>query len=216
MTPNNIVNMSLLKELDMIAITDHNTCGNCKAVMEAAGDNLLVIPGIEVETSEEVHVACYFPTLDSAMLMEKAIRESMPPMKNRPEIFGNQFYFNSQDEITGEEENMLVRASGLDIYEVVNLAARLGGAAVPAHIDRSSYSVLANLGFLPPDLNVTALEITEKQRKNLLEKYPEYKILTNSDAHYLENINERYYYLELSHKTAQSVIDFLCNNHQFN
>lgn len=216
MTPNNIVNMSLLKELDMIAITDHNTCGNCKAVMEAAGDNLLVIPGIEVETSEEVHVACYFPTLDSAMLMEKAIRESMTPMKNRPEIFGNQFYFNSQDEITGEEENMLVRASGLDIYEVVNLAARLGGAAVPAHIDRSSYSVLANLGFLPPDLNVTALEITEKQRKNLLEKYPEYKILTNSDAHYLENINERYYYLELSHKTAQSVIDFLCNNHQFN
>lgn len=212
MTPNNIVNMSLLKGLDMIAITDHNTCGNCRAVMEAAGDNILVIPGIEVETSEEVHVACYFPSIEAAEEMEKAVKSSMPFIENRPEIFGKQLYMNALDEIIAEEKNMLVRASGLDIYEVVNICRRLGGIAVPAHIDRSSYSVMSNLGFIPPDLNVSALEITEKARNTMLEKYPDFQIITNSDAHYLENISERYYSLELSHKTAQSVIDFLCNN----
>ena len=212
MTPNNIVNMSLLKELDMIAITDHNTTGNCHAVMEAAGDNILVIPGLEVETSEEVHMACYFPDIEKAEEMEKLVKNSMPFIENRPEIFGKQLYMNALDEITGEEKNMLVRASGLDIYEVVNVCRELGGIAVPAHIDRSSYSVLSNLGFIPPDLNVPTVEITEKARNVMSEKYPNFNILTNSDAHYLENISERYYFLELSHKTAQSVIDFLCNN----
>ncbi len=216
MTPNNIVNMSLLKELDMIAITDHNTAGNCRAVMEAAGDNILVIPGLEVETSEEVHVVCYFPDVEAAEKMEKAVKNSTPFIENRPEIFGRQLYMNAQDEVIGVEKNMLVRASGLDIYEVVTICRELGGIAVPAHIDRSSYSILSNLGFIPPDLKTPTLEITEKARNAMSEKYPDFQIITNSDAHYLENISERYYSLELSHKTAQSVIDFLCNNNQFN
>lgn len=216
MTPNNIVNMSLLKGLDMIAITDHNTCGNCRAVIEAAENNLLVIPGLEVETSEEVHVVCYFPDIKAAERMEAAVKNSTPFIENRPDIFGRQFYMNALDEVTGEEKNMLVRASGLDIYEVVRLSREFGGIAVPAHIDRSSYSILSNLGFIPPDLKTPTLEITEKARNALSEKYHNFQIITNSDAHYLENISERYYSLELSHKTAQSVIDFLCNNNQFN
>jgi len=208
--------MSLLKGLDMIAITDHNTAGNCQAVIEAAGDSLLVIPGLEVETSEEVHVVCYFPDIEAAVQMEDAVKNSMPFIENRSEIFGKQLYMNALDEVTCEEKNMLVRASGLDIYEVDRLSRELGGAAVPAHIDRSSYSVLSNLGFIPPDLKTPTLEITAKARNTMSEKYPDFQIITNSDAHYLENISERYYSLELSHKTAQSVIDFLCNNNQFN
>ncbi len=210
MTPNNIVNMSIIKGLDMIAVTDHNTCGNVAAVMAAAGDNLLVIPGMEVETSEEVHIVCYFPTLEQAYQMEKAVKESMTPIKNRPEIFGRQFYMNELDEVIGEEENLLVSASGLDIYEVVELTKKYGGAAVPAHIDRTSYSVLSNLGFLPPDLSVSTLEITKKNRSQMSGDYRDFHILTNSDAHYLENISEREYYVELKHKNAQSFVDFLC------
>lgn len=212
MTPNNIVNMSLLKGLDVIAITDHNTCGNAAAVMAAAGENLLVIPGMEVETSEEVHMACYFPTLDAALAMEREVKKALPPIKNRPEIFGNQYYMNENDEITGEEETLLVSATMLDIYEVVALVKSLGGAAVPAHIDRSSYSVLSNLGFMPPDLEVSALEITEKARNSLAGNYPDFRIITNSDAHYLENIAERQFWLDLARKNAQTVVDFLCRN----
>lgn len=210
MTPNNIVNMSIIKGLDMIAVTDHNTCGNVAAVMAAAGDNLLVVPGMEVETSEEVHVVCYFPTLEQAYQMEKTIKDSMTPIKNRPEIFGRQFYMNELDEVVGEEENLLVSASGLSIYEVVELTKRYGGVAVPAHIDRTSYSVLSNLGFLPPDLEVSAVEITAKNRPGLENDYKDFRIITNSDAHYLENISEREYSVELKHKNAQSFIDFLC------
>ncbi len=210
MTPNNIVNMAIIKGLDMIAITDHNTCGNVAAVMAAAGENLLVVPGMEVETSEEVHIVCYFPTLSAAYDMEKAVKASMTPIKNRREIFGHQLYMNELDEVIGEEENLLVSASGLDIYEVVALAKKCGGIAVPAHIDRTSYSVLSNLGFLPPDLVVSALEITPQNRDELMKNYPDFLILTNSDAHYLENISEREYSVDLPRKTAQNLIDFLC------
>lgn len=194
----------------MIAVTDHNTCGNVAAVMAAAGDNLLVVPGMEVETSEEVHVACYFPTLESAYEMEKAIKNSTQPIPNRPEIFGRQLYMNEMDEVVGEEENLLVSASGLDIYDVVRLAKECGGVAVPAHIDRSSYSLLSNLGFLPPDLEISAVEITAKNREKLIGDYKNFHILTNSDAHYLENISEREYAVDLERKSAQSFIDFLC------
>lgn len=157
-------------------------------------------------------MACYFPTLDAALAMEREVKKALPPIKNRPEIFGNQYYMNENDEITGEEETLLVSATMLDIYEVVALVKSLGGAAVPAHIDRSSYSVLSNLGFMPPDLEVSALEITEKARNSLAGNYPDFRIITNSDAHYLENIAERQFWLDLARKNAQTVVDFLCRN----
>lgn len=194
----------------MIAVTDHNSCGNAAAIADVAGDRLLVVPGMEVETSEEVHVVCYFATLEQSYEMEKAVKQSMKPIKNRSEIFGRQLYLDSEDRIIGEEENLLVCASGLDIYETVRLTRELGGAAVPAHIDRTSYSVLSNLGFLPSDLEVSALEITKANRQSMMKEYPAFNVLTNSDAHYLENISEREYYVELNRKTAQSFIDFLC------
>lgn len=194
----------------MIAVTDHNSCGNAAAIADVAGDRLLVVPGMEVETSEEVHVVCYFATLEQAYEMEKAVKQSMKSIKNRSEIFGRQLYLDSEDRIIGEEENLLVCASGLDIYETVRLTRELGGAAVPAHIDRTSYSVLSNLGFLPSDLEVSALEITKANRQSMMKEYPAFNVLTNSDAHYLENISEREYYVELNCKTAQSFIDFLC------
>ena len=210
MTPNNIANMSIIKGLDIIALTDHNTCGNVRAVIEAAGENLLVIPGIEVTTSEEVHVVCYFPTVEAAEEMEKLIKKSMIPIKNEPEIFGHQYYMDEEDNISGEEDILLVNACGMDIYDVFSEVKKLGGVAVPAHIDRSSYSILSNLGFIPPDLEFTAVEITPKNREKLMYEYNEYIILSSSDAHYLENISEPENYIELSNKSAEVFIDFLC------
>lgn len=210
MTPNNIVNMAVLKGLDMIAIADHNTAGNCAAAMKAAPEGLLVLPAIEVETAEEVHMLCIFPELDAALSMEKEIRESAPPIENRSEIFGRQVYMNENDEVTGEEERMLVTASGLDIYKTVSLAKSLGGVAIPAHIDRSSYSVLSNLGFIPPDLPVSTVEITAKNLNAMRDDYEKFNIITNSDAHYLWDISERHNFIDIPSKNAQEVIKFLC------
>ena len=210
MTPNNIVNMSLIKGLDIIAVTDHNSCGNVRAVIEAAAGQLLVIPGIEVETSEEIHVVCYFPAVENAEEMWKYVREHMQDIKNREEIYGEQLYMDSEDNITGREEILLVTATTLDIYEVFSAAKRFGGTAVPAHIDRSSYSVLSNLGFIPPDLEFSALEITPKNRTALEGEYKKYKIISNSDAHYLENISEPEFYVDIMSKSAEKVLEYLC------
>ena len=211
MTPNNIVNMSIIKGLDVIAVTDHNSCGNVRAVMEVAGDRLLVIPGMEVETSEEVHVVCYFADIDTAEKMGEYIKEHMSGIKNQEEIFGEQLYMDADDNVIGKEENLLVTATDLNIFEVVGKAKELGGIAVPAHIDRSSYSVLSNLGFMPPDLQAKTVEITAKNRENLSAEYEgKYNIITNSDAHYLEDISEPEFFIDIMSKSAEKIIEYLC------
>ena len=211
MTPNNIVNMSIIKGLDVIAVTDHNSCGNVRAVMDVAGDRLLVIPGMEVETSEEVHVVCYFPNIESCERMGEYIKEHMQGIKNQEEIFGEQLYMDSSDNIIGKEENLLVTATDLDIFEVVEKAKEFGGVAVPAHIDRSSYSVLSNLGFFPPELVVDTVEITAKNCLRMQEEYgKKYNIISNSDAHYLEDIQEPEFFIQIMSKSAEKVIEYLC------
>lgn len=211
MTPNNIVNMALLKELDVIAVTDHNSCGNVRSVMKAAGDRLLVVPGMEIETSEEIHVVCYFPSIDAAEEMEKIVRAHQLPVKNKPEIFGRQLLINAQDEIYGEEEILLVNATALDIYTLVSEVKKCSGVAVPAHIDRDSYSILTSLGTVPEDLQVSALEITENNVERLGKNYPQFKILTNSDAHYLGDIAEAKWCLDISNKNVQEILDKITN-----
>lgn len=209
MTPNNIVNMSILKGLDAIAITDHNACGNVRAAMKVAEDKIIVIPGMEIETAEEVHMVSLFPDIESAEEMERIIRKNSIPVENKVEIFGNQYYMNENDEIIGEEPNLLVTATGLDIYSVVNNVKDLGGVVYPAHIDRSSYSVLSNLGFIPPDLNFSAVEITAKNREKMEPEYSDYDIVTSSDAHYLWDISEKTYNLDICDKNIDEILSKL-------
>ena len=210
MTPNNIVNMSYIKGLDVIAVTDHNTCGNAEAAIKAAGDKILVIPGMEIETSEEIHIASYFPDIERAREAEKVVKLNLPFIENDVSIYGNQYYMNEEDEITGEEKSLLVTATTLDIYEVFRLVKECGGVAVPAHIDKQSYSVLSNLGFIPDDIDIKTVEITPRRRNLLEEEYKKYNILSNSDAHYLENILEREFFFDIIEKNTKGIMDFLC------
>ena len=211
MTPNNIVNMARLKGLSMIAVTDHNSCGNLRAVMQVAANDPLVLPGIEIETAEEVHILGYFPSLEQAEAMEKVVKEHLPFIPNRPEIFGRQLYMDADDTVTGEEEGLLVTATTLDVTDVFSVVQNLGGVAVPAHIDRGSYSILSNLGFLPPELAIRTVEITAKNRARLEERYKSLTILTSSDAHYLGDIAEMEQYIYISTKTTHEILDKLTN-----
>ncbi len=212
MTPNNLINMSIIKGLDAVALTDHNACENVRAAAAVAGDKIIFIPGMEVETSEEVHIVTLFPTADAAEEMQRILVDSSPYIPNRPEIFGNQYIMDENDEICGEIDRMLVTASGLDIYTVVAAAKDLGGIAYPAHIDRESYSVLSNLGFIPPDLDISAVEITEKSRTALEGEYSNrYNIITSSDAHYLWDISERNHYIEVSDASVRGILNAISN-----
>ena len=205
MTPNNIVNMSIIKGLDIIAVSDHNSIGNAEAVISAAkGKDLLVVPAMEVETSEEVHILCLFPDISSAEKMADAVKKSLSGIKNKPEIFGRQTFMNDMDEITGEEENLLVSATSLSIDDVKRLAESVGGVAVPAHVDRNSYSVLSNLGMLP-EIGFNTIEVSKNNNPENF-RYLNKKILQNSDAHYLGDISEPENFIELPEKTTEALL----------
>lgn len=209
MTPNNIVNMAYIKGLDIIAVTDHNSCRNVRAVMKAANGLVKVVPGMEITTVEEVHVLCYFPDADTAEDMSDFVLANMSGIKNNPEIFGRQLVMDAQDEIVGEEELLLVNAVNLDISEVSAETKKRGGLFIPAHIDKSSYSITSNLGFLPPDLYVDGVEITARGLEKYKKLYTERGVLTDSDAHYLEDIAERENSLRNDDKNAQKILEFL-------
>lgn len=192
MTPNNIVNMSLLKGLEVIAITDHQTAANCEAVMAVGKKRgLLVIPGIEIECMEEFHLIALFRDLNEAWDIATWINEGLPKMKNRKDLFGEQLILNEQDEIVGELEQFLLTATQIPVSDIVKEVRRKKGIIYPAHIDRRSYSILSNLGAVPEELDFNILEISQKSSlKEYEEKYNKYTVIQSSDAHYLFDISE--------------------------
>ena len=134
MTPNNIVNMALLKELELIALTDHNSCKNCPAIMKAAaGTGLVVLPGMELTTAEEAHVVCLFPALDNAMAFDAFVHERLAPVKNAPDIFGEQLILDKNDDPIGHEDLLLVNATSISIDEAPAAVAQFCGLCFPAH-----------------------------------------------------------------------------------
>ncbi|SJZ48250.1 PHP domain-containing protein [Garciella nitratireducens] len=214
MTPNNIVNMALLKNLDVISVTDHNTTQNLPAVFKVAKDkDLLIIPGIEVTTKEEVHLLCYFPSLDSAMLFEEYIKTYLPSIKNQKEFFGEQWILDEQDEIIGEVEFLLINALSLSIDKIFKAVQNQKGVVVPAHIDKSSYSIISNLGWIPSYLSIHTLELSvtiQKQDQKLWTTlFPNYRWIQSSDAHSLEHILERQSFFEFKKLTIQNILGFL-------
>ena len=195
MTVNNMVNMAVLNGIRYLAVTDHNSCKNCPAAMKVAEAlPITVIPGMELCTSEEVHVVCLFPTLESAMDFDKVVHDALPPIRNRPEIFGEQRILNELDEPVGEEPYLLINATSISIEDVVPLVKQFGGVCWPAHIDKSSTSVFSNLGYFSPDWGFSIIEISDRSRiEEFAPKIPGFAdmlVLTNSDAHYLWDLSQ--------------------------
>lgn len=214
MTPNNIVNMSILKQLDIIAITDHNSCENVKAVIEVSKmTDLIVIPGMEIESSEEVHMICLFKDIENALKMQNIVYDNLPSIKNKPEIFGQQLLYSSKDEIIGENDRLLITATKLSIDDVIQLTEKFDGVVYPAHIDRNSYSILSNLGIVPDDLKIKAIEFSKYVLpQDMFNKYSylkRYYPIQSSDAHYLEDIMERINFIELDKKNINAIINKL-------
>ncbi len=210
MTPNNLVNMAQLAGLSAIALTDHNACGNCAAAAAVADElGITFLPGMELCTAEEAHVVCLFPTVEAALAFEAVVIPTLPPVKNRPEIFGEQVVCDTEDRPVGTYDTLLTVASSISVDGVVKLARSFGGTAFPAHIDRPSYSVTASLGDLPP-LGFAAVEISKDgDVPDLKTRYTEIgdkPILLNSDAHHLEDIQDAGPYLELPDSAPATVI----------
>ncbi|MFU0800840.1 MAG: PHP domain-containing protein [Xylanivirga thermophila] len=208
MTPNNIVNMAILKGLDVISVTDHNSCDNLDAVMEVAGDSIVVIPGMEVQSREEVHLLCYFYSLDGIKKFDSYIKGYFSNILNKSDIFGHQYIMDKYDNIIGERREMLLSSLNLSIDDVVCSARQYGGVVVPAHVDRPAYSIISQLGFIPDHLNFTTLEISHLNTENISNLYG-FRHISSSDAHFLEHILERQSFIEVQDKSIKSVLDLL-------
>ena len=207
MTPNNIVGMAFIKQLDAIAVCDHNACGNLPAVKEVADMmGVVLLPGMELTTREEAHMLCYFPDVESCMAFGRVAHEHLPPIPNRAEFFGRQVVMNAQDEETDEEKTLLISALDLSFEECERAIHEHGGLCVPAHINRGSNGVLNALGFLPGGARYDALEVSDAVAMPPMD-LSGYRLLRSSDAHYLENILEPTFALEAREKSAQAVFD---------
>ena len=192
MTPANICAMARLKGLDVIAVTDHQSAGNLPAVAAcAAREGLLLVPGLEVCTREEVHVLCYFADVAAAQRMGMWCYGLLPDIPNRPDYFGEQSLVNERDEVIGTEPRMLLMGLTAGLDEVIAQARALGGVPVPAHINRGENGILTALGFLPPEARFTALEISPELPLPDGLDISRYRVLHSSDAHQLGDIAER-------------------------
>ncbi len=200
MTPNNIVNMAFIKGLNLISVTDHNTVENFKAVESIAKQiGIYVIPGMEVTTREEVHVLCYFPDYNSAKIVSDLIYDSLPDVKNKIDIFGEQNIYNENDEIIGKLDKLLISASKYSLSDLDKIVKENCGILVPAHVNKKNNGILGVLGFFPLDVKFDYIEVSDKyeiseRNKKSINKY---RIFKNSDAHSLEDISEPENYFEI-------------------
>lgn len=212
MTPADLAAMCALAGLDVVALTDHNTCGNCAPFCRAAEERgLLALPGMELCTQEDIHVVCLFPDLEGAEGFQTHVYDHLPPFPNDPDIFGRQLYMDEEDRVLGEEKRMLAGSTDIPLEEVPALVRSFGGFAFPAHIDRPSFSLLAVLGLWDPTLDFPLAELSHScppgftQRPDLAGL----RFVTNSDAHYLDQVWGAEHSMELPERSPAAVLAWL-------
>ena len=209
-TPNNLVGMAVLNGLQILALTDHNTCRNCPAFFEAAKrQGVIPIPGMELTTAEDIHMVCLFPDLESAMAFDEEIGKRRIRIPNRPDIFGDQLVMNGDDEVIAIEENLLSNATTVTVDEAPALAEKYGGVCYPAHIDRESNGIIATLGFLPPDTPFSTVELHdgEKEAEYRQTHIPQgTRVVIGSDAHLLWDIRDKAAWLDIPDEPYSSAL----------
>lgn len=215
MTPGNILKQADDRGLDIIAVTDHNSARNVEMTMQLAENtDLVVIPGMEVESKEEIHLLCLFDKLEQVLAWQEVVYQALPDRKNDEELFGFQLITDIKDKYTAKEERLLATATDMTVYQVVEKVSLMGGIVIPSHIDRKYNSIIANLGFIPPDLNISLLEVSRngdfvklQQQFKFLKKY---SFIKNSDSHYLKDINIMTK-LELENKNIKDIVQAILN-----
>lgn len=193
MTPSKIVKTAIEKGIDIISISDHNSAENVIAAKKAAEKTgLKVLAGMEITSSEEVHVLALFDNIESVTKLQNVVYENLLPGENDEKRFGYQIVVNEKDEVLNFNKRLLIGAPTLTAYAVVNITHSLGGLSIASHIDRDAFGIISQLGFIPPDLKFDALEISPKtsieEAKTKFSEYSHIPWITSSDAHHVNDI----------------------------
>jgi PHP family Zn ribbon phosphoesterase len=194
MSPKKIVHKSLEQHLDLIAICDHNTAENAAAALrEGTRQGIAVLPGMEICSREEVHLVALFNNIADTLKMQEYVYAHLPG-KNQPEVFGHQVVADENDQVLGENPRLLIGATRLSLLDIVKKTHNLDGICISSHVDRPSYSLIGQLGFIPEDLHLDAVEVSYRVplEKALTEVVGinDYPCVTSSDAHFLHDIGK--------------------------
>ncbi len=178
--------------LDIIAICDHNSARNASATVRAAiNTDLTVIPGMEITSSEEVHILGLFPSDREAEAVQEEVYGRLVG-QNEEKVFGCQVVVNEDDEVEDLDQRLLIGATTLNCERVVDLIHDFDGLAIASHVDRQGFGIFSQLGFIPPGLKLDGLEISKRTDEGtVLKRFPQckdYALITSSDAHYLQDI----------------------------
>ncbi len=203
MSPGMILDMASKRNLDVISITDHNAVQHSIAACQLSKkDQVVVIPGVELTTREEVHLLAYFPDTESLLKLNKKIDDYLPKASNNSEIFGHQVLYDLNGEIVELDNKLRQTALNIGLDKLIELVHNLGGLAVPAHIDKDRFSMLSQLGLLDPKADFDAVEISkfkwQKESFHLSNTWDGFPVIAGSDSHtideiglfFMEDINE--------------------------
>jgi len=206
LSPEGIVCQASKKKLKIIGITDHNSCENANSVIKAAQDKeLTVLPGMEITSIEEVHILALFGRYSSAQKMQELVYRHLHG-ENDEKIFGMQPVVTESGEVISFSPRLLIGATDLEVADIVEQVKTLGGLAIASHIDRESFSLIGQLGFIPEKLILDGLEISNRLNFiRISEDYPQYPVIMSSDAHKLEDIGKGYTSLRLLNPTFEEV-----------
>lgn len=196
MIPPLIVRRARELGLDLIGITDHNSAQNAQAVIDAAsGTGLTVLPGMEVQSREEVHLVCLFDQMEQALEWQEQVTAALPDLQNDEDFFGAQFVVDATGEYIRTEDRLLSTSTSLSVEQVVAGVRALGGIVLAAHVDRPSYSLIANLGWVPPGLEIAGLELSRlADPVEVAQRLPQtagFGLVVSGDAHRLEEMTAR-------------------------
>jgi PHP family Zn ribbon phosphoesterase len=214
MSPKAVIKKAKEESLDIIAITDHNSMLNCPAYSYfAKKENLLFINGVEIQTSEEIHIIALFPNWKLAKQFDVILSKSLLQIPNDSEFFGDQVVIDKDENIIKMYETALINSSTWSYEETIEKIKLFNGVYFPAHINAGNYSVLSQLGFIPNSPELYATEIILRENiENFLISNPNLNglnLLTNSDAHYLKDIANAFSYFYLDRLTIKNLFSLI-------
>lgn len=191
MSPRNIMKEAQRKGLNFVGICDHNSVENVSAAKKAGErEKISVIGGMEVTSREEVHILALFDEASELQALQQVIYENLPGT-NDERMYGDQVVVNEDDEVIGFNKKLLMGATEIPLYEIVELIHRLKGLAIASHIDREGFGIIGKLGFIPEDLRLDAVEFTVPPKKDQVALAKDFPAVVSSDAHVLEEIGRK-------------------------
>ena len=191
--PRRIVERAIEEKLDMVAVTDHNSAENAAAVLRAAaGTGLAAFPGMEITSEEEVHLLAIFTDMTGLLPLQDEVFRSLPEAPAGDPFRRDQVVVDEADAVTGFSPHFLLGATRLTIHEAVQMVHRGGGLAIASHIDREAFGIISQLGFVPGDLHLDALEISPlmeiAEARDAFPSAAGFPFVRFSDAHRPEEI----------------------------